>query len=254
MSDPFEQLRFHTDDDVAAPDVDAIKSRARKIVRRRQVVLGGAAAVIAAIALIGIVAIPGDEEPTQLAQREEGAEQGEEAYDYAQEDAARVEGRSGGSAVKKDLPAQRSRARDRTEVAGGGPAAAVGSAAGPTQLEATVTVEEGTVTDRGAKFTLKVCNPGPQAVTRDFPTAQRYDFEVRRGDDLVWRWSDGRTFAQVLGRETWKPKECKTWMEDWNAMTSSGAPASSGRYEAVGILKSSEPQKTKPESFCLDLC
>jgi hypothetical protein len=110
------------------------------------------------------------------------------------------------------------------------------------------------VTQRGADLTLKACNPGSETVRREFRSGQRYDFAVSRSDEVVWRWSDGRAFTQGVGTETWKAKECKTWTERWDGMTSSGAPASSGSYEAVGVLTTSERQRTKPVSFCLEIC
>jgi hypothetical protein len=121
-------------------------------------------------------------------------------------------------------------------------------------LEVTLDVKERSVPNRGAEFTLKACNTGPETVERHFPDAQRYDFAVKRNDDVVWRWSDGRSFAQVTGREEWEPGECKTWKETWDGMTTSGAPAPSGEYEAVGVLKTPNPQHAKAVEFCLDIC
>ena len=250
MSDPFDVLREASD--APAPDVDAIKGRARKILRRRQVGLGAAAAVILSIAAIGIVAIPSDE-PPQLAQQERT----ETRSDATSSD---VRPRSPAAAMEGTTGAvEEKRADDVAAPAAGSSTAgsAVRSSGGsgaPSALESTLTVKEGSVTQRGAEFTLKVCNPGAQAVSRDFGTSQRYDFEVHRSDEVVWKWSDARSFSQIVGSETWKSKECKTYTERWNGMTSAGAPASAGRYEAVGVLTTTKPQKTKPVSFCLDLC
>src|SRR5436305_12617874 len=67
MSDPFDALRGTAGRGV--PDVDAIKSRARGIERRRRLALASSAVVIAAIALTGVVVKtrPGSS-PSELAQ------------------------------------------------------------------------------------------------------------------------------------------------------------------------------------------
>ena len=135
---------------------------------------------------------------------------------------------------------------------GAAPAAAP-SEAGRSELEATLTVEQATV-GRGSEFTLRVCNTSTGNVSRSFGSAQRYDFVITQGDDVTWRWSDDRSFAQVTGEERWKPKECLSWTENWDGTTSSGAPASPGSYEAVGVLSSSPEHRTEPALFCVDIC
>ncbi|HSF06317.1 MAG TPA: BsuPI-related putative proteinase inhibitor [Methylomirabilota bacterium] len=52
-------------------------------------------------------------------------------------------------------------------------------------------------------LTIAVVNRGPDPVTLQFLTAQRYDVVIRTADQVdVWRWSDGQMFAQVLGSQT----------------------------------------------------
>ena len=116
------------------------------------------------------------------------------------------------------------------------------------ELEATLTVTDQMI-GRGKTFTLKVCNVSSATVTRDFGTSQRYDFEVSRRGKLVWRWSDGQMFSQVIGSESWKPKGCKSWSESWDASTADGGRAPAGDYEAVGILKAQPELRTSPTSF-----
>lgn len=116
------------------------------------------------------------------------------------------------------------------------------------ELEATLEIEDQAI-GRGKTFTLKVCNTTSGTVKREFGTSQRYDFEVKRDGELVWRWSDGRVFTQVVGEETWKAKECKTWAEEWDATNSDGAPVPTGDYEAAGVLKTSPELRTKGQKF-----
>jgi len=49
---------------------------------------------------------------------------------------------------------------------------------------------------------LKVFNYSTETIDFHFNSSQRYDFiiEDEKGNE-VWRWSDGRMFAQMLGEE-----------------------------------------------------
>jgi hypothetical protein len=68
------------------------------------------------------------------------------------------------------------------------------------------------------RFELHFTNIAADTVVLEFPTAQRYDFEVRTGAGrVVWRWSDDHAHAQVMGQEVL-------------------APGESGRYVAVQPL------------------
>lgn len=50
---------------------------------------------------------------------------------------------------------------------------------------------------------LEVSNTTDSAVSLEFLTAQRYEFVIldEQGEE-VWRWSDGKMFAQAFGHET----------------------------------------------------
>ncbi len=254
MSDPFETLRG-TGPSRTAPDLSKIKARARQITRRRQLMLGSSAAVIAVMAVIGTIATTGNDPDRVQASRQ-------------QESSADQQTRSGSSSASGGATAAPTPVPSEGTLAAGtttdqsGPAAQAGeattgsAAAGRvenTSLEATVEVREATLTT-ATRFTLKLCNQNPNEVTRSFNSGQRYDFEVKRGPDLVWRWSDDQVFTQVTGQETWKPNECKTWAEEWNGQTSSGSSALPGQYHVTGVLKSSPEQRTKTQAFCLASC
>jgi len=93
------------------------------------------------------------------------------------------------------------------------------------------------------RFTLYLTNATDQAVVLQFPTAQRYDFEVRSpGGDRVWRWSDGQFFAQMLGEETLAAGESVSYEASWSASGQSGA------HEAIGrVTSSSTPIELRTE-------
>ena len=56
-------------------------------------------------------------------------------------------------------------------------------------------------------MTLKIFNYVEEDVVFNFNTSQRYDFiiEDEEGNE-IWRWSEGRMFAQMLGEEILGPR------------------------------------------------
>jgi hypothetical protein len=67
------------------------------------------------------------------------------------------------------------------------------------ELGATLNVR---VEGDSVRFELHVTNVTSDAIVLEFPTAQRYDFEVRTETGRVlWRWSDEMAHAQVVGHE-----------------------------------------------------
>jgi len=83
------------------------------------------------------------------------------------------------------------------------------------------------------EVTLSVTNCSDARATIRYRDAQRYDFTVSpvgaQGRE-VWRWSQGKTSAQVLGEETFEPGETKTYTEVWDQMSNLGEQVSPGRY------------------------
>lgn len=80
-------------------------------------------------------------------------------------------------------------------------------------------------------------NDGQAALVLDFPDGQRFDFEVISEDGaVVWRWAEGRFFAQVLGRETLEPGAS----QHWTGRIEAGLPA--GVYRVLATLTTVEPR------------
>lgn len=80
-------------------------------------------------------------------------------------------------------------------------------------------------------------NDGQATLILDFPDGQRFDFEVISEDGaVVWRWAEGRFFAQVLGRETLEPGASL----HWTGRIESGLPA--GVYRVLATLTTVEPR------------
>lgn len=245
MTDPFEQLRA-TDTSSMEPDFEALKARARRIQRRRQTVLVAGPLAIAIIAGAGIFLRAGlDDRIADQASAPTQAEKSQPAPLTADE------AKDSGTQLRAGAPAAES-SGSADQVAGAN--ATMGSAESEMQaLQATLEVKPATV-GRGARFTLKVCNASELTVEQSFGTAQRYDFIVSRNDEVVWQWSEGRSFASVRGTETWAPKECKQWTDDWDGMTSTGEIAPPGEYEGLGMLTTDPQVITESKKFCLDIC
>jgi len=51
------------------------------------------------------------------------------------------------------------------------------------------------------RATIAVINRTSNEVYLSFRDAQRFDFRIEREGKEVWRWSQGRMFAQMLGEE-----------------------------------------------------
>lgn len=256
MSDPFERLT-KTADFGATPDVGAIRARAKAIEHRRRLALSGSAVAVAVIAVAGILigTNPNGTPTADLAQEQfattptpPAAQRSAPLAAVTVEDSESAGTVGSGSATAaKSAPAQgpSQEAGVSADTSAAAPARGGGSVQ---ELSATLEVEDQTI-GRGKTFTLKVCNQTSGTVTREFGSSQRYDFEVKRDGALVWRWSDGQAFTQVVGEETWKAKECKTWTEQWDATNSEGAPVPTGDYEAAGILKTSPELRSGAEKF-----
>ncbi|WP_135820110.1 BsuPI-related putative proteinase inhibitor [Halostella litorea] len=87
--------------------------------------------------------------------------------------------------------------------------------------------------DDGVTFVFTVENDGAEPVDLRFPDALEADFAVHDGDREVWRFSEGRMFAQALGSETIPPGESATYEASWD-------DPESGEYDAVATLEARE--------------
>ncbi|WP_071459122.1 BsuPI-related putative proteinase inhibitor [Bacillus massilinigeriensis] len=86
-------------------------------------------------------------------------------------------------------------------------------------------------------FYLELKNDSASEVELLFPTSQEYEIIVTdsKGQE-VYRFSDGKAFAQALKKVRLKPGEKKRWSESWNYMVEDKM-AESGKATAQAILK-----------------
>ena len=94
--------------------------------------------------------------------------------------------------------------------------------------------------DRGETivFVLTVRNRLDTSATAEFTTTRTSDFVVLRENtaDVVWQWSDGRSFSDVATTIEFAPGETRTFTETWDQILSNGTQLRSGTYEARGVL------------------
>ncbi|WP_254838274.1 BsuPI-related putative proteinase inhibitor [Natronomonas marina] len=67
----------------------------------------------------------------------------------------------------------------------------------------------------GVSFSFTVENGGDRIVELTFRDACKADFAVFEGDEEVWRYSDGRMFAQALTSAELQPGESAAFEETW---------------------------------------
>lgn len=65
-------------------------------------------------------------------------------------------------------------------------------------------------------FRFTVTNGDDAPVELTFRDAGQADFAVHAGDEEVWRWSDGRMFAQVVQTAHLEPGESATFEGEWS--------------------------------------
>ncbi len=98
-------------------------------------------------------------------------------------------------------------------------------------------------------MTLTVANVKGEDLTLTFPTAQRYDFIVRKGKQVVWRWSEGMMFAQVIGRESLRAGDSISYEITWDQSGLEDMKPPLGAYSAQGILKTTREIISEEKDF-----
>ena len=82
-------------------------------------------------------------------------------------------------------------------------------------------------------FTLHISNPTNGPVRIEFPSGQRYDFDVGTlNGESVWHWSADRSFIASVGVVELQPGESVRYREGWY-------PAKAGEYYVRGRVTSS---------------
>lgn len=96
---------------------------------------------------------------------------------------------------------------------------------------------------------LIVSNKRNKVIKFIFPSAQKYDFVVKRNEKEVWRWSKDKMFAMVLTEFMLEPRQSVIYQEKWEPQEfKDGKVNAFGVYEIVGILKI-KPEIISPSVF-----
>ncbi len=92
---------------------------------------------------------------------------------------------------------------------------------------------------------LVVVNPGTTSLRLTTPTSQQFDIYLYQHEQLVWRWSQGRMFAQVLSQIVLEPTLPQTYVAKLDPKTLPAA-LKPGKYQLVGLLRSEDSPRSKP--------
>ncbi|GBC77557.1 hypothetical protein HRbin08_01035 [bacterium HR08] len=89
---------------------------------------------------------------------------------------------------------------------------------------------------------IRLTNESAEALALDFPSSQRFDFllENERGE-VVFRWSEGKIFLPVLGREIVRPGDSLVYEATFALPGSDRGMLPAGRYALRGVLVAETP-------------
>ena len=83
------------------------------------------------------------------------------------------------------------------------------------------------------EFAFTVTNEGRETADVQFSDAAKAEFVVQDGGREVWRFTEGRMFAQMLSTDRLEPGESTTYDAEW-------ADPRPGEYTAVAELRARE--------------
>ena len=85
-------------------------------------------------------------------------------------------------------------------------------------------------------LTLTLTNTSNADITLSFRSSHQTDFVIQRDEHEIWRWSEGRMFAQALTVMKIKPKGRRKIDVIWDQKDLQGREVPVNSYEAVGLL------------------
>ncbi len=83
---------------------------------------------------------------------------------------------------------------------------------------------------QSVRFRIRLSNNGGKTEELVSPTAQLYDFWVRKGSREVWRWSAGQTFLQSVTTTALQTQATQIYTQTWH-------PTTTGRFTVYGEMK-----------------
>jgi len=82
-------------------------------------------------------------------------------------------------------------------------------------------------------FELHITNATTRPIALEFATSQRYDVEIWSGTERLWRWSDGQSFAQMLGADSLTAGETRRYSVAWSSRGRTGLFAARGKVTSM---------------------
>ena len=99
------------------------------------------------------------------------------------------------------------------------------------------------------QLTVTLANPTALEATVELATSQVYDVLIFRGKQLIWRWSEGKAFLQVMSRVTLRPGEARPYDVVWDQRDDQGRQVPAGDYTAQAGIRTREPLLTNQIAF-----
>ncbi|HID10582.1 MAG TPA: hypothetical protein EYP17_04695, partial [Candidatus Latescibacteria bacterium] len=94
-------------------------------------------------------------------------------------------------------------------------------------------------------LTFVITNTGGTALHFTFSSSKRFDILVERDGILIWQWSHGRKFLQVIDELILEPGDSLTYELTWPQVDNTGNPVPPGEYEVSAAF---EPEGYRLES------
>lgn len=93
---------------------------------------------------------------------------------------------------------------------------------------------------------LTVLNPSGPPRRVQLASSQQFDFLLCQEEQVIWRWSEDKLFAQALTSLTLEPDRPVTFLVKFDQKLASGDYLQPGRYQVVGVLASKEKPSSQP--------
>ncbi len=91
--------------------------------------------------------------------------------------------------------------------------------------------------DTFCEIELTAVNLDSKPLVLKFNTSQRYDFYIRTADHrTIWKWSNNKVFADVLGEETLLPGARLSYTVQWKYNRNDGFHVKGGAYWVKGAV------------------
>lgn len=102
--------------------------------------------------------------------------------------------------------------------------------------------------DGKVRFLYTVRNEGASDFRATRSTAQEFDFMAFHNESRIWRWSDGRMFAQIMRPLVVKPGQELVYEAEWDLKDSKGKPVAAGIYRVLAYIPSQQGRLAEAET------